>query len=94
MPDTSNEYDADAALPTPVGPTRALDPLCVEELLNVAIPVAERDVAVSVCMLVLPDVCVRLPPTVRLPSVPTDVSEQLAMLEPNVVDDSTWLPPT
>lgn len=70
LPDTSNVYDADAVLPTPVAPVSVL------VLLQVVVPEDVMDVAtVTALRLDVPVVCVMLPPppTVTLPSVPTEV---------------------
>lgn len=94
FPETSKEYDVDALLlPMLVDPMKELAPLCVEELLNVVFPVDVRDVVVSARRLAVPNVCVRSPPAVRLPRVPTLVRELLVTPDPKAVDVKTWLPP-
>jgi hypothetical protein len=71
FPDTSNGYEVDMLFPTPVAPVRLLLPP-----LSVAVPDVVREVVtVVVLKLAVPDVCVRLPPIVKLISVPTDVRE-------------------
>jgi hypothetical protein len=47
------------------------------------------DVAVRLWRLVVPEVCVIFPPTVKLLSVPKDVRELLVMPEPKLVEDTT-----
>jgi hypothetical protein len=52
-------------------------------------PEQAKEVAVSAWRLVVPDVWVILPPTVKLLSVPSEVRELLRIPEPRVVDDKT-----
>lgn len=72
----------------PVAPMSAVEPLCVDELLHVVVPDDTSEVAVNVWRLAVPDVWVRLPPTVTVLGVPIDVSELLTTPDPSVVEFS------
>lgn len=67
-------------MPTPVAPVKAFAPA------SVVVPVEEREVTVVPRKVLVPDVCVRLPPIVILLGVPMDVRELLLIPVPKLVD--------